>query len=380
MSTVGRASRFAMRSSTARPESRARGARHDGSLLRVLWVAKGGLDRLAPGVELPSERYWGFGLLRDEPGISVTAWPVSQPSGGRLRRAATRLPRGTFGYRVSPQLRSSLRVAAQVCDVVVSFHHAATLSLLSLRERGELSARLVCLGIGLADRLEAVPARERRRGAGLLARADLLMVMSPREIEFLSDSGLENLAFLPFGVDTSYWTPNDEPDGGYVFAAGSDAGRDFRTLIEAWPFPLRIMTRAPELLPASMPPHVSLVQGDTAELRRLYGGARCVAVPLEDRLQPSGQNTVLQAMAMAKPVALTRTRGFWSERLVDGDNCVLVEPGDVGGLHAALRGLQEDEGRARAIGERARETVTRHFGAARFRRALLEIIRGAAAT
>ncbi len=368
-----------MRSSTARPDAPV--ALRAGDRLRVLWVAKGGAGRPPAGGEpLPAERFWGYTLLEREPGIDVVARPVDERARGVLARAASRLRRrpSGLGYSALPAGQGLTAAARDGYDVVMSFHHAANVSLLSLRRSGHLRARLVCLGIGMADWLEGVRARARAHALALLSYADRVMVMSPGEMELLHALGLESAVHLPFGVDTDYWSPAPEEDEGYVLAVGSDPGRDFRTLVAACRGPLRIMTQATHLLPSPLPPNVSLVQGDTDHLRRLYASARAVAVPLRDQLQPSGQNTVLQAMATAKPVVLTRTRGLWSDRLVDGENCLLVEPGDGAGLGEAVRRLHEDPTLARAIGARARRTVEEHFGADRFGEALAAIVRGAA--
>jgi glycosyltransferase involved in cell wall biosynthesis len=77
----------------------------------------------------------------------------------------------------------------------------------------------------------------------------------------------------------------------------------------------------------------------------------------------SGATTaLLQAMASAKPVVVTRTaaiaRGY---HLQDGRNCRLVPPNDVTALERAVSELLEDGGAAGALAGRARETVERHL-------------------
>ncbi len=94
------------------------------------------------------------------------------------------------------------------------------------------------------------------------------------------------------------------------------------------------------------------------EVRDLYGGAAAVVVPTKDVPQPSGQSVTLQAMACARPVVLTRTRGLWApESLRDGQNVVLTAPADSEALARSVRFLLDDERRASAIGTSARDTV-----------------------
>ena len=61
-------------------------------------------------------------------------------------------------------------------------------------------------------------------------------------------------------------------------------------------------------------------------------------------------------------MVLTRNRGLWApEYFVDGENCILVPPGDSSALAAALRQLEGDAGLRTRMGEAARETVLKHF-------------------
>jgi glycosyltransferase involved in cell wall biosynthesis len=71
---------------------------------------------------------------------------------------------------------------------------------------------------------------------------------------------------------------------------------------------------------------------------------------------------VLEAMAHAKPVVATRVGGT-PELVVDGETGVLVPPGDVAALAAALDGLLHDPERARRMGEAGRERVRAEFDA-----------------
>jgi len=99
------------------------------------------------------------------------------------------------------------------------------------------------------------------------------------------------------------------------------------------------------------------------ELRRLYCAARAVVVPLKDVWQPSGYSVALQAMSCARPVILSRIRGLWSRELLrDGENCLLIPPGDAAALGAAIGRLMSDPDLAARLGRAARETALAHFG------------------
>ena len=67
---------------------------------------------------------------------------------------------------------------------------------------------------------------------------------------------------------------------------------------------------------------------------------------------------LLQALAMAKPVVVSRTEAIATGYgLEDGVNCRLVPPGDGAAFERALDRLLSDEGVARAIGAAARATA-----------------------
>jgi glycosyltransferase involved in cell wall biosynthesis len=86
---------------------------------------------------------------------------------------------------------------------------------------------------------------------------------------------------------------------------------------------------------------------------------RCAAVivPLVDTKISTGQTVVIQAMAMGKLVIATRTAGTvdYVDHMVNG---VLVAPGDVEGMRAAMLSAADQRLRI-TLGQRAREAVAK---------------------
>src|SRR5262249_54049924 len=71
-------------------------------------------------------------------------------------------------------------------------------------------------------------------------------------------------------------------------------------------------------------------------------------------------NVVLEAMALETAVVATRVAGI--PRLIQsGENGILVDPGDVGGLARALEELALDDQRRRTLGQASRVTVQSRF-------------------
>jgi glycosyltransferase involved in cell wall biosynthesis len=77
-------------------------------------------------------------------------------------------------------------------------------------------------------------------------------------------------------------------------------------------------------------------------------------------LWEGGPITVLEAMAMARPVVATRV-GMVPEVLIDGENGFIVQPGDTDALINTVRRLLDAPDVARSVGGKARETILAGF-------------------
>lgn len=81
--------------------------------------------------------------------------------------------------------------------------------------------------------------------------------------------------------------------------------------------------------------------------------------------------SILEAMAAGLPVVASRAGGI-PEIIRDGDNGLLVEPGDDRALGEALSGLLHDSTERARLGRAARETVATHFTAGTMTRRIEE--------
>ena len=96
--------------------------------------------------------------------------------------------------------------------------------------------------------------------------------------------------------------------------------------------------------------------------------ARVVALPVRDNSYSGATTVLLQAMALGKPVVVTRTAAIATGYgLVDGENVRLVAPGDAAAFGRAVVELLRDErhaasARRAGAGDRGVET---HLGALR---------------
>jgi glycosyltransferase involved in cell wall biosynthesis len=107
--------------------------------------------------------------------------------------------------------------------------------------------------------------------------------------------------------------------------------------------------------------------GDTVEFLGEVSDVPAVLSRADVYVQPSFQeglpNAVLEAMAMGLPIVATRVSGN-EDVVADGDNGLLVPPGDPDALAAALRRLVADPELAARMGRRSREIVESRFSLA----------------
>lgn len=145
----------------------------------------------------------------------------------------------------------------------------------------------------------------------------------------------------------------------YVFSGGG-ALRDYGSLIEAvrgTGIALTIVTHSPETLGFDGPvPDECRVRWRMSldELLSLMAGATLVAVPLLAGDTPRGHTTIAHALCLGKAVVTTRG-GAVADYVRDGEEGLLVDPGDVAGYRKAIRRLLEDDRLRTSCERRARE-------------------------
>lgn len=95
---------------------------------------------------------------------------------------------------------------------------------------------------------------------------------------------------------------------------------------------------------------------DPVGLRDLYASAAVVAVPLLPSDTDNGITVIHEAMVMGCAVVATANPAL-ADVIVDGEEALLVPPGDPQAMRAAIEALVADPERARRLGEAARRAV-----------------------
>jgi glycosyltransferase involved in cell wall biosynthesis len=323
-----------------------------------------GMDQLA-------ERGYALTHNLERPRPSVWA----RMTGGALKRGLDRA--GGYGGDFATVLSSLGRLNR--ADVVFSTVDTVGIPFMLLARGGLARPPFVYTAIGLPERLVQLRSgRMERLYAQALGRASAVVAYSEHEVDvlgrWLRERGTEvPVEFVPFGVDVEAFRPTSEPPDVDVVSVGADPHRDFELLLEvARSLPetsfLVVTTRDHARSLDGRPSNLA-VEFDLAfdEMCRRLERARVVALPVRDNSYSGATTVLLQAMALAKPIVVTRTAAIATGYgLEDGHNVRLVAPGDGASFGRALTGVLSNEPHARALGARARRTVERELTWSRY--------------
>src|SRR5262249_54772927 len=159
------------------------------------------------------------------------------------------------------------------------------------------------------------------RWLGVQSHISRIALHSRRQYELaVNELGLtaDKLALLPYQADTEFWTPRDDvPEERMICSAGLEF-RDYPTLVQAVDgLDVHVVIGAASHwskrrnTAADSPTAANIEVGafDYFALREVYARAAIVVVPLDDVDFQAGVTTILEAMAMGKPVIVTHSIG-----------------------------------------------------------------------
>ncbi len=170
--------------------------------------------------------------------------------------------------------------------------------------------------------------------------------------------------FVHDKVDNQFFRPYPDSTDDYILAVGQEQ-RDYPTLFRA-----AAGTGIKLVVVASSPWSANRLQLeglDTEEitflshishvhLRELYANARLVVTPLFDVKYAAGVNSILEAMAMAKPLIVSQTTGI-TDYVIDGVTGCYAPSQDASALRDAILRLWHDPAGRNRLGVNARQAV-----------------------
>lgn len=193
----------------------------------------------------------------------------------------------------------------------------------------------------------------------VLRRARLVIAPSTALAEEARRLGADDVRVIPSGVDLPAAVGEEADPPEVLYAGRLSAEKGVRELVAAADgLPLVVAGDGP--LRYEVPGAMGFVPHE--ELERLYERAAVVACPSHRE----GFGVVCaEAMAYRRPVVAGDVGGL-RDLVVHEETGLLVPPGDVGALRAALRRLLGDPDLRRRFGEAGRARIAEHFTWQRF--------------
>ena len=227
----------------------------------------------------------------------------------------------------------------------------------------------------VAHNLTSDRKRRLQRQTGYLRRFDRIVVLCREQEHYLLEEArlpAERVRFIPDKVDHRFWNParGEAVVSGMlpiILSVGRER-RDYPTLLAAArtlpEFRFVVVSSSPwsrgdgPAAGADLPGNVEVVNGVSwTALRNLYAESSVVVVPLMAATRyAAGVNAVLEAMAMAKPLIVSRTPGI-ADYIDDGVTGRFVTAADPCALASAISEMAGDLDTARVEGRAARRVV-----------------------
>ncbi len=177
----------------------------------------------------------------------------------------------------------------------------------------------------------------------------------------------DKIILIKRGTDQQFWQPQKR-ETDMICSVGMEA-RDYPTLVEALrplniPCHIAAGTSRGEMFNTvkrlhnikDIPDFITVGEKSLTELRNLYARSRFVVVSLMPTDSDNGLTTILESMAMGKPVICTKTQGQ-IDVIQDGVTGIYVPLGDKKAMQEAILELWHDPERCKKMGAEAREYI-----------------------
>lgn len=224
-----------------------------------------------------------------------------------------------------------------------------------------------------------------------LRKSPVIIVHSSRQLELYKEhypNLYEKAHFVPFGTDFNFFSGEGRVDSGefdehreHLLLSVGYAKRDYKTLCEAWKkadvgdYRLRIVGDDSLKEQYKDCPSIEFSgKIPIAELMSITHRCTAVIVPLPEYMYSYGQMTILQSMAMAKPMIVTCTTST-ADYIDETPGVIAVEPEDIDSMVLSIEkmcSLSDTE--LRQMGEKNQAYVKSHFNEMQMAEKIEEII------
>jgi glycosyltransferase involved in cell wall biosynthesis len=292
-------------------------------------------------------------------------WPTGQKDLLSDRAWSQLIGRGLWGY--------ARQLAAQFSadDVIYCPDEQIGLPLTALCSRKKDRPKLVIM----VHNVDRPRTRAALRIRSSFRSADVFLSVSNRQLQFLRERvGIEKsrTLFVPDQTDLQFFRPSpvaSSKQRPLLVSAGLEK-RDYAVLAQAISgLDLEVSltgfsadsaagsSRFPEVWPSNF----TRRRYEWTELAELYRNADAVVVTLLPNIYAAGVTTMVEGMASARPIIVTKTEGL-DGYLDDTDALTLVPPGDAEALRTAIVDLLNSPETIAARGRRGAEIASERYG------------------
>lgn len=192
---------------------------------------------------------------------------------------------------------------------------------------------------------------------------------------------------LPYSIDEQFFRPlpNIDQRKAQILSVGETRSRNYPALFDAVSdLPVKLMAATSgswyareknSNLRTAVPENTEIVRRlSSLELRQLYAQSQFVVLPIHNLLWSAGATAALEAACMERAVVAFRSQGI-TDYVIDGETGILVEPGNIAGMRAAIQDLLADPQTARRLGKNARQRIDEELNLDNYVRHLAQFIK-----
>ena len=302
----------------------------------------------SPDIYLNGERYWFF-----------KHWPVEDLQVTIIDCGDTvgKFEKKIFKFHVAQAIKAFL--VAQHYDLIVS-HGSQSVLLLALLMKISLRKKPPILLIDVSS------INGGKTGQPILAisrfastRIDKLVYHAKFQTEHYKNHFphiLKKSLFVPFGVDTSFFTgPTSVKERDYILSFGYRS-RDWETMVKGYEksgIRTRLIIIGPNNINVSIPDNVILHPAvPVTSLKCLIKNSKFIIIPLTNKQYAHGQMSILQSMALGKPI-ITANIGAICDYIVHGKDALLYELGNQASLAEQIIAMNDNYQLRKRIGLQA---------------------------
>jgi glycosyltransferase involved in cell wall biosynthesis len=272
---------------------------------------------------------------------------------------------------IDPIRSLGVLIGRRAYDAVITDFESPALVPLLLRGVARYRLPIVMVDIGLApgwnlrDKILDV----------VVPRIDGIVALGRVQVNYIQQRWHPRgmVTFIPMHIDTEFYRPTPFQPNRTILTVGDDVGRDFDTLLvatEGLDAEVVLKTSRPIAERETLPRVRRIEQRlDWSEYRQMFADARCVVIPVAETIHASGVGSLLEAMAMGKPIVATGSAGL-SDYLAHEENALVVPCGDPVAMRAAVQRLLTDGDLCRRLGAGARRFAEERCSFAAHGRAL----------